>query len=331
MGKLLVATAKRVDPLAKSLGLAGLMVHPFFRMVSRIHHKPDFFQHQLACEFVPDLLRLNRRAPEWRNCCLERAREILKTYQGKIYLAWSGGIDSTTLVASILEVASPEDRKRLVIVLSHHSVLENPGYFERYLLDLPRFNILTDLSSRLVQEDSVLVTGELGDQIFGSDFLMNLDFKKSYEETVPALIGRRVFERLRPIVAEAPFPLRTTHDFFWWFNFTQKWQFVKYRAYEHTTWDLRAAYGKHLLHFFDTVDFQLWSLQNHDLKHRGDWSTYKAAAKDFLCELTNDPAQLSLQKYQSLEKTYLVSENRIAIDESGKIVNSFEELARYVH
>jgi hypothetical protein len=331
MSRLLVATAKRVDPLAKSLGLTTEMVHPFFRMVSRLSYKPDFFNHKLSCEFIPDLLKLDKRAPDWRDCCLERARDILKKYPGKIYLSWSGGIDSTTLVSSMLEIASDEDRKRLVIVLSHHSVLENPSYFEKYLLKFSRLSILEDLSPRLLEEDAVLVTGELGDQLFGSDFLLNADFKKSYQDSVPEMIGRTAFERLQPIVNEAPFPIRTTHDFFWWFNFTQKWQFVKFRAYEHTTWNLQATYGKNLLHFFDTVDFQLWSLQNHDLKHRGDWSTYKAAAKDFLFEITNDPAQLSLQKYQSLEKTYLVSENRIAIDEEGKVVNSLEELAKYVH
>jgi hypothetical protein len=317
--QLLVTTAKRLS-----------VPHPFSRMVSRISYKPDFFRHKLDCEFVPDLLKIQRKAPDWKTCCLERAQSLLQRYPGKIWLSWSGGIDSTTLVASILEVASPEDRKRLTIVLSHHSVLENPSYYENYICDLPYKNILEDLSKQLMKENAVLITGELGDQLFGSDFLIDQDFGEDYKTSATRIIGKGMFERLHPIVGEAPFPIRSAHDFFWWFNFTQKWQFVKYRCYEHTTWNLQAKYGQHIEHFFDSIDFQLWSLQNHDLKHNGSWATYKTAAKDFLFQVTKDPAQTQLKKWQSLEKTYLVSENRLAIDKNLNPVNTFEELEQYV-
>jgi len=298
-------------------------------MVSRLQYKPDFFRHKLNCEFVPDLLRSEKRAPDWKTCCLQRAADLLKKYPGKIWLSWSGGIDSTTMVASILKVASTQDFERMTIVLSHHSVLENPSFYERYLQHLPQKNILEDLSNQLVRENAVLITGELGDQLFGSDFLMDADFLEDYRIAAPRIIGTTIFERLHPIIEESPFPIRTAHDFFWWFNFTQKWQFVKYRGLEHVTWNLEAKYGPNLMHFFDNVDFQLWSLQNHDLKHRGNWTTYKAAAKDFLFELTNDEAQRHLKKWQSLEKTYLVSENRLALDENLKVISSLEELEEY--
>lgn len=324
MKKLLVTTGKRLTRLSPELS------HPFCRMVSRIHYKPDYLRHRLSSEFIPDLLKMNRRAPSWREACLSRAREIFDTHSGPLYLAWSGGIDSTTMAASLLEVATPEERSRLTIVLSHHSVLENPSYFENHLLKFPKVNILCDISNMLIEKKTVLITGELGDQLFGSDFLIDADFSKPYQDSVPQMLGPVAFERLHPIVTEAPFPIRTTHDFFWWFNFSQKWQFVKYRAYEHTTWNMQARYGNSFSHFFDSVDFQLWSLQNHDLKHGGDWASYKSAAKDFLVELTRDEAQRHLKKWQSLEKTYLVSENRLAVDEDQNPIGTFEELEPYV-
>ena len=315
---LLVTTAKRLK-----------VPHPFSRMVSRIQYKPDFYRHTLMGESVSTLTKMDRKAPDWESCCTQRALDLLRIHPGKIWLAWSGGIDSTTMVASILNVASKADLKRLTIVLSHHSVLENPSYYENNLAHFPLKNILEDLSNQLVKENAVLVTGELGDQLFGSDFLMNANFLEDYRISAPKLIGKEMFERLHPIIEESPFPIRTAHDFFWWFNFTQKWQFVKYRGLEHVTWNLEAKYGQHLTHFFDTVDFQLWSLQNHDLKHRGDWLTYKAAAKDYLVRLTQDEAQRHLKKWQSLEKTYLVSENRLALDTDLNVIRTLEELEAY--
>ena len=40
--------------------------------------------------------------------------------------------------------------------------------------------------------------------------------------------------------------------------------------------------------FFNTDDFQKWSIVNHDVKHGGTWKTYKQPAKDYINKYVKD-------------------------------------------
>ena len=40
--------------------------------------------------------------------------------------------------------------------------------------------------------------------------------------------------------------------------------------------------------FFNTDDFQKWSIVNHDVKHGGTWKTYKQPAKDYINKYIKD-------------------------------------------
>jgi len=188
--------------------------------------------------------------------------------------------------------------------------------------------------------------GELGDQLFGSDILSTACqlwgdsvLRKPYQDwaakTIEAELskpgcGERLFEYFHPIVEESPVPIRTLHDFFWWYNFTQKWQHVKFRFVESVTWDLSAREGSEVIAFYDTVDFQHWSLNNHDLKIRNTWESYKFTAKDFIYRQTKDKAQLKLKKIQSLEKTYFLNKKRIAVDSNYQSIDDTESLKTFI-
>lgn len=344
--KLLNVTSKDPRLLSSKMKEGRMVAHPYYRGISRLNYKPDFFEHRLAVESIQELRSTQTKSQNWSDTCLARAAELFKMRTGPVYVSWSGGIDSTTTLLSLLTVASESDRKRLVVVLSHHSVLENPSFYQKYVVGLPYLNILDDIPARLkVDPTALFVTGELGDQLFGSDILSSACEKfgdeilhESYLDTGAKIIecdsllaglGNPMFERLQPIADECPFPIRSSHDFWWWWNFTQKWQHVKYRVYHQTSWPMEVTYEKSVRHFFDSVEFQLWSLENHDLKIRKTWNSYKFAAKEFIANLTGDSRQLNLPKIQSLEKTYLVSENRIAIAEDLSVITSIEELLQY--
>ena len=234
------------------------------------------------------------------------------------------------MLSAILRFWPEEDKKKIRVVLSHHSIEENPRFFDKYVAGFKLINSLRPISEMLLKADALLVTGELGDQLFGSDILgpacmaMGDDIlKKPFRDFVPRVIdvytgidgsGKFIFEHFHPIVEESPFPIKTCHDFFWWLNFSQKWQHVKLRNYEMTDWNLQARYGHHVVAFYDTLEFQRWSVNNHDLKIQNTWKSYKFTAKQFITDFTNDSSQMNLLKIQSLEKTYVLSTKRIGIN-----------------
>ncbi len=321
-----------------------LLKFPFYAAISRTKAQVDYFDFTRCCETVGELLAKNDPNRTWEECCLSRAADILALGKKSIVLAYSGGIDSTAMLVSFLRIATPEQKKRIVVLMSHHSIYENPSFFDRFAVQFRLSCSLEEMSDRLLGTDSILVTGEHGDQLFGSDLLKvaceklgDSVLREAYEDSVPKIIelntktpgsGAAIFARFQPIVEECPFPIRTAHDFFWWFNFTQKWQHVKYRFLAPTTWNLNAKYGEEILHFYDSVPFQLWSLRNHDLKIRDTWESYKFTAKEYIYRFTKDRAHLALRKEQSLEKTFLVMENRVAVSSDFRAVSP-KELHQY--
>uniref|UniRef100_A0A6U0V6F8 Asparagine synthetase domain-containing protein n=1 Tax=Pinguiococcus pyrenoidosus TaxID=172671 RepID=A0A6U0V6F8_9STRA len=237
----------------------------------------------------------------------------LPSAERRIDLLWSGGIDSTTALAAFLHFPETSFRQRGVRVrlfynassIAEFPVLGNwlrgncgPGrrvpHFELYRIpdDSPIADNI-DLTS------GITVTGEYGDQIFGS-ILMAGAFKKEpsfiFKGTKAnrrRLIGSElqdpwregVRERLQEMnilredridalmallvkqASQCPFDIRTKFDWLWWINFSMKYQYVGLRLLNRVQ-DLSRAKADRLVHFFGGDEFQLWALseRNHQFK-----------------------------------------------------------------
>ncbi|PKV48022.1 hypothetical protein ATE84_5315 [Aquimarina sp. MAR_2010_214] len=68
--------------------------------------------------------------------CRIRATKITSSTKGKLKVLWSGGIDSTVaLISLILELTDTDDIDRLQIVLSKESIIEYPKFFNDIIKD----------------------------------------------------------------------------------------------------------------------------------------------------------------------------------------------------
>jgi hypothetical protein len=332
---LLVYTKKDND----ELGLARNIVRGepvLARTVSRLRFNPDAFHFAKGAETVSEIQALPSQRLSWEDCCFQRAQDLLRLNKDHYFISYSGGIDSTAILVSLLETWPRHALEKVTVLLSKSSVEENPNFFNRVVENFKIETSVQEMSSRLVETRSLLVTGEAGDQLFGSVVLSELwekfgsrIFTDDYQEMAKIAL-KDSFERFAPIVEESPIPIRSAVDFFWWLNFTQKWQFVKYRFMQSAEWDLRAQYGEHVLHFYDSVAFQQWSLENHDRKIQKTWDSYKFIVKEFIYKYTRDPEQLKLRKLQSLFKTFTLTEKRMAITPAYKSIATLNELRDYV-
>jgi hypothetical protein len=278
----------------------------------RLRTFPDF-----ALPDIPDGFSMT-----YEEAVLSRAREFA-ALQDKlgipIYLMYSGGIDSTVMLLAFNEVLGNESKDRIEVALTQESINENPRLFYEFIR--PKFRMVSsELFAYQFDRSRIIISGEHNDQLFGSDTLG--DFLKivgydgfevalaprTRDSVVRFLVEARGVERdiaefwydlLDDHIAKvAPVPVERVFDFFWWLNFTFKWQNVYFRILLRVAPHLRGNINldflrNYFFHFFSSADLQRWSMLNPDKKIVRRWDSYKVAAKQFIYDRTKDDEYFS--------------------------------------
>lgn len=242
----------------------------------------------------------------------ERARELLqkaKNLNCKIYIMYSGGVDSTLVAVSFLKNATREELCNITVLLSEDSIRENPVFYRDYISK--NFNMEpSDNFTRMLGTKNILVSGELNDQIFGADIIGLFCMKygaqevhKPYErnrliefynsKTGENPLNARFVDLVEKSINQAPVKISTYFHFFWWINFTTKWQCVYFRSLPYVKekncknidWNYLDCYYQP---FYGTEDFQLWSMNNLDKRMHDDWKSYKWPAKEVIYKFNKD-------------------------------------------
>lgn len=258
---------------------------------------------------IPEFRALKKTYEE---ICNERALELLRHADSlgmTMYVSWSGGIDSTLVLVSLLKNATAVQKKNIVVLLSEESIAENPKFYEDHV----RKNLRRASSSifpYLLGSQHLFVNGELNDQLFGAQApgeLMGLYgdaiihqryrrevlFKYLMRGVRDAAITNFYLNLFERVIHAAPMPIVSYVDYFWWLNFALKWQSVALRVLPFTARrnakNLSPEYVRdHFIPFYGTDDFQLWSMNNLDKRIKDTWATYKWPCKDIIYDFTKD-------------------------------------------
>ena len=247
---------------------------------------------------IPKVKKWNKT---FERCCMDRATQLWSL--GKpITLFWSGGIDSSAVLISLIETKNNDDV--LNIRYTQNSISEFPVMWEKLVknIDDPIHDKNVLDKKIFKNHDIIKVTGECGDQCFGSDALhgklenIDDDWETIFNWDKNKIFGDvdTVYERCEKFclsevlfssVEQAPFDINTVFDLYWWLNFCFKWHDVDTRMIFTFTPspDWQSTFS-----FFNNDDFQKWSIVNHDIKHQGSWKTYKQPAKDFINKYVYD-------------------------------------------
>jgi hypothetical protein len=219
------------------------------------------------------------KAP-YKDICLSRAKQLIDSGR-EIHLAWSGGIDSTTALVSLLMNGVRNDQLR--VAMGTNSINEYPWFYEKYIKGKIRHNTDCSLQEALLQyPDSLVVTGELNDQIFCIAAVLDRypeTFLESYKKHIPG----EIITFLDPLVVKSPRPVETVFDFFGLANFILKWQFAKIRKLR-----FNATLAKNTVHFFDADEFQRWAMYTDEPKILKTPQTFKYPAKKVIYDFTGD-------------------------------------------
>ena len=238
--------------------------------------------------------------------CEQRAQSIVERANREnrdVKLTWSGGIDSTAACVALLKQSDLGrlDARRFPILYSKDSISEYRQFFRVHIRKGKRRKKIKKIADACIG-NGILVTGEHGDQLFGSAKALDIpfeDLEAPWEDSFPRVLryrlasARRVDTMIRylePQFRAAPIPLPSLFELLWWMNFSMKWQTVSLRipstTSKGTTFQKTADLTEH---FFRTETFQRWAMTNPDKRIRmGDWSSYKWPLKDYIRDFTGD-------------------------------------------
>jgi hypothetical protein len=278
--------------------------------------------------------------------CDERASFLMKKAKDtgrKLAIMYSGGIDSTTVLCSILKNCSTKDIKgNVIVLLSHHSIYENEQFYYDHVIK--NFNCVSSFRFPyfLGNDKFIFLSGENADQLFGSQVVANFtelypftDLLKSVDDNRDKLVNlfsirlngntqsaNLLFDKMKMICDSASIPIDTAYKMLWWINFTTKWQSVYVRMLPYSQNKESLKLEENYTTFFGTKEFQLWSMNNSDNLIGMDAKSSKYVAKEYIVSYNGDTNYYSKPKIGSL--TNLVTKKQIPMWIDEKLNYSYE-------
>lgn len=226
--------------------------------------------------------------PSFADIMESRAVEVINVAGNrKIFVFWSGGLDSTGVLVALMKNC-PLDQ--LVVVMSETSVVEAPVFFERYIKNKIQIRWMEHgivaPHMRAGIAEGIVVTGEIGDQLFGT---VNFDFLPDEKLYGPWRDGISIggYEQYEDFVRACPRELENYADFLWWSNYSNKYQYVQMRIILEVK---NSILEQNTFHFFDSSDFNDWaltapiSLKFPDMNRK----KYKLSLRNYIYEYDGD-------------------------------------------
>ncbi len=301
---------------------------------------------------IPELRPMKK---SFEDLCDEQAQRILRQLDAldtTLRIFWSGGIDSTLMLISLLKHASEAQKKRFIVLMTEDSIAEYPRFYEEYI----HGKLQTDSASLfpyMLGGPSIMVSGEQNDQLFGADMVSRLIlrfgasvihepyrrenlFTLFNEMADNPTVTNRFLDLFERVKARAPIPIRTHFDYFWWINFSLKWQNAFMRILTCTPARRAASVTpeyikERYVSFFGTDDFQLWSMNNLDKRIKDEWRTYKWVCKDIIYDYTKDAEyRANKTKHGSLRHVLVQQDSFNFIDEDFKFYHQLDSSEFYV-
>lgn len=219
-----------------------------------------------------------------------------------IYVFWSGGIDSTVILAALLRNWSREQLDRVIVVMNNASYYENSWFFNRCVRNTLRYQ-------EAIQQDwttSWLINGYPGDTIWVQADILEIDRWRpgTYQQKLAtsadhlltwlswksdAAYARWLLEMIMANSASVGIELQDCEDFYWWLNFNFIFAGELYKAFQykrtcHSDRADLACYYERSIAWFSSHDYQLWSVQNRSngVKYQGNPRSYKMPAKKYI-------------------------------------------------
>lgn len=221
--------------------------------------------------------------------CYDSIKHIIDSSgDKKLSVFWSGGIDSTLVLAELLKITTPD---KIAVVMNNNSIREYPEFYKKYIenkLEIKQFSHYNGDYSYLLR-DSVLVTGHLMDSNFGPIVYPAIPVE-ILKQSIPTFlskltnVSRELYEKL---ISGCPRKIENVKDLFWWFEYAVNYQNEQLSMLLETE-DL--VVDKNIFYFSCSKDWNDYSVSTAiEEKWAGyDYKDFKMPLKKQLYEFTKD-------------------------------------------
>lgn len=229
----------------------------------------------------------------------KRAEELVARSRAEgqpLYLFVSGGVDSTAMTLALLDAVG-NDRSNLHMISTQNSEWEYPAFMD-FLRSLKGLNIRVvpphvGLGEALgeAMQAGYAVTGCCADQLFGS--MVNQEYSTAhyYSDWRDWLKGDDdAIQQFEAAFQHYGLPIKTFGEFAWFMNFACKYDYVK-----HLDVLLTGKITGRMIPFYDTPEFQAWSVSNFDMLHKlpqTRHACYKKPLKEYIYAFNGDKQYL---------------------------------------
>lgn len=277
----------------------------------------------------------------YQECCHKKVNELVtlqNTLDVPIRIMYSGGIDSSLILSSFVDVLGVEQAaKRVEILMDQESIQENPWMWDKIIRS--NFTILdSDKHGAYYNNKNIIIGGEGNDQLLGTDVyrdlvrwggdgILNVPWSEGNIKDYLTFKGLSNehrdmwFDLFTEQMTSTQAPIITIGDFWWWINFSCKWSTVFYRMmfYAQTPENITNEYvSTYYQQFFNTQEFQKWSLKDREHKHQGNYISYKFHARELVAATVGSPEYLKKIKKPSLSNVTRFKHACDVIDDSHK-------------
>jgi hypothetical protein len=272
---------------ADLFGLSGSInqhgVYWPLHLCSRAHKLTTPWPQAATVSAIPDYKSVDHKFSHLIDAMAQRLCELVLVNDLTPCLLWSGGIDSTAILVSLLRVGNTEFLSRLQVVLSPDSVKENAYFYNRFIKDkLTTVPVSEFEITELNYNKLIVLTGDAGNQVFGCSTIYDLFYRQpgllnepwhTVKDLAGLLPGRG--DLAAKLVVEslpyAPFEIKSVYDLLWWSNFNFKWDEVLLRSMYFLAKHLspkqsKEFYANNLFRLFEQPELQTWSMHNKDLR-----------------------------------------------------------------
>ncbi|MDB5238655.1 MAG: hypothetical protein JWM46_925, partial [Candidatus Kaiserbacteria bacterium] len=189
------------------------------------------------------------------------------------------------------------------------SIAENPRFYEEHLKGKIRMGSSITFPS-LIGGNDMLLSAEHNDLVMGnasvSKMITQYGFETIHKPYTRELLvdfftgtlgdadaAQFYFDLYDKFNKTAPMEIRSNFDFMWWFNFATKWQacfcYILFYTLPGNIQNITKEYlDTRFISFYNTDEFQLWSMNNLDKRIRDTWKSYKWIMKDIIYDFNKD-------------------------------------------
>jgi hypothetical protein len=222
----------------------------------------------------------------------ERAKYLISLGK-QINVSWSGGLDSTFVLFCLYHYA--EDKSQINVYGTYNSVIESGYMFDRYIKNRISYTIKVNSDNKNnYNPNDLYVTGQPSNLLFQPSLpykssrdtilkIPNTEFiTKNADKDYVEILEDSVVKFIQPSVAKIERKIKTLQELRWFINFNFCWHS---NAYHHNI----GINSQNVIPFFQTDDFQRWSIYNTDTPTKlGDYTDERWQIRELISEFTGD-------------------------------------------